>query len=293
MGVIKIRYGLTILEPVLVDGIWWIKAKINPDGDKPTNKREGAGDQADNDWPVSVNSKIRVPETRYIEEVKQIEHKDNLEEITDTSLLTHTAHDYGLGGIKTDNGRILPKDYRAFMTMWSAGTIRLASGNDAAKIREALTSLYGSAVAEQIMRRSTIRANLNAHLKENGEAEIGRYAEAHHIIPIGVLRKSRALQMLVEREGWDHNAAINAIGLNNDFHGYHNHYNAYVLRLVRNAELWFNRSPNATPIDFKNWVINNLIPLLLDVIAKAEVAWQKNNDENMNQYFRSASVVPR
>ena len=245
---VRIRYGLTSIEPFEQGGTWWIRTTINPDpvvdSGVPVDANNAQAETEKRDWPVSSGTQIRVPSSPFytVAVVGMPEHKGKPDAIVDTSKLIHSKHKRNSDGTKGDDGT-QTLQYRYFMDNWDSGSIRLASGNPADKEREALTASFGAEVAAQIMRRSNIRRNLNVFLKDNGEVEIGNKEEAHHIIPISVLKKSGALQLLVRNENWDHNAAINAVGLDHDFHGYHNHYNAYVLRLIRNAELWFS-SPN-------------------------------------------------
>jgi hypothetical protein len=256
LGAIKVRYGFRSLEPEVRDGRWWVRGRINPEAELESSKQEGT--DADESWPeaVSVGTHIRVPETRYVETVTEINQKESL---------THTKHKAGSGGFKQPDGA-LSKLFAAFMSLWKSRQIHLASSAGAEEKRAELTALYGTAVAEAIMQRPNLRDNLGITDKR----------EAHHLIPVEILKKQGMMRLLVE-SGWNFNSRINAIALDRGFHGNHPNYTLYVAKEI---EDWVNSNGSSNTDAFKTHVESRLLNDL-----RAKITSAKSSGKTLNDYF--------
>jgi hypothetical protein len=110
-----------------------------------------------------------------------------------------------------------------FIQDWNAGKIKFATSDQTAdELRADLTRKHGPAVADAVMRRGELAEQIMS-------SGVG---EAHHIIPISVLKKTDILHELV-KGGYDFNQAANGIALASAFHTKgqardHPKYNRYV-----------------------------------------------------------------
>ena len=254
LGAIKVRYGFKTLEPVTEGNDWWVEGELNPKGKKKTAKKTAAatapGVPAPAVWPVQVQADIRVPESSRIEKVVALSPNDTI---------TYSA---GGGQVTTTRAN--------FTRLWTAGTIRLASGASAEETRARLVGLYGQRVADAIMRRGDLASN----------AGILDARQAHHIIPVELLEKSGMLRLLVQ-SGWDFNQAANGVPLAAGFHGNHPKYTEYVNKQINT---WVAQHGASKPAEFQAWVEGTLLPSLRTLIADAH-AKGATSGQNLNDYF--------
>lgn len=259
---IRTRYGLRAIEPFERAGQWWARITINPGTEQPLGVSSatsggaspgGASTTPALVWPVAVGAAIRTPESSRIERVTSI--------VGET--ITHTHH----------GGSPARRPHRAFMIQWNAGRIRLATSEMSADERRAeLTRLHGAAVANAIMRRADLAANM----------AINDVRQAHHLIPIELLTKVPMLQWLV-RLGWDFNQKSNGIALDAGFHGNHPQYTRYVNQRV---DAWIDQHGVASPAEFQSWVDAMLLPHLRTRVAEARARYAATR-QTLNEYFDS------
>jgi hypothetical protein len=132
--------------------------------------------------------------------------------------------------------------------------------------------LHGAAVANAIMRRADLAANM----------EINDARQAHHLIPIELLTKVSMLQWLV-RSGWDFNQESNGIALDAGFHGNHPQYTRYVNQRV---DAWIAQHGGAPPAEFQSWVDAMLLPHLRTRVDEARERYAATG-QTLNEYFDS------
>ena len=254
MGAIRARYGFESLEPFVQNGRWWVRGRINPESELDSSKEEGETDGED--WPAAVvqGTHIRVPETRYVETVESVNEKESLD---------HTTHKADSRRFKVFD-RNLTKRFSAFMALWNSRQVRLASSAGAEEKRAELVALYGSSVADAIMQRPRLRDSLGITDKR----------EAHHLIPVEILKKQGMMRLLVESR-WDFNSRVNAVALERGFHGNHPNYTLYVSAKI---EGWVNRNGSSDTNAFKTYVNSSMLQDLRSKIGQAETSGQSLND---------------
>src|SRR5665213_4605796 len=244
---IKSKYKMTSLE-LVVDNkdktkeTIHILGKINPD--KPTDQSEIAA----GDWPVKEEDWIKTPESRLAEKILKI---------TDTDI-TYS---------QSDKGAAVPvkKTREIFLKLWNDKTILPAEE------KQRYVAKYGIVVAEYIMSRGDLRANM----------QIIDIKEAHHLIPVSVWSEVAFLRQLVE-DGWDPNAISNGIALAADFHSPHPIYSAYVLAKVR---AWSQTAQaQKTPLDMARAALEGTF--LVELRKQVELARKSSpGPGGLDKYF--------
>jgi hypothetical protein len=251
---IKLRYGLAALQPYEQSGTWWVRAAVNP------TVNQDLGIVADSPaaqaaaWPVAVGDNIKVPESHLVEKVLSI---------NPDGAITYSVTARGLPGKATMR-------YDRFKQLWDSNAIHRGGELSAAEMRAELTRLYGTAVADAIMKRGELATNLGVLNPE----------QAHHIIPVELLKKHGVLRLLVQ-SGWDFNAKVNGVPLAEGFHGHHPRYNDYVDKEITK---WVAQHDPSKAADFRDYVENTLIPQLRAHINAAKSRFGPT-DENLNDYF--------
>ena len=195
-----------------------------------------------------------MPETRYVETVESVNEKESLD---------HTTHKADSRRFKVFD-RNLTKRFSAFMALWNSRQVRLASSAGAEEKRAELVALYGSSVADAIMQRPRLRDSLGITDKR----------EAHHLIPVEILKKQGMMRLLVESR-WDFNSRVNAVALERGFHGNHPNYTLYVSAKI---EGWVNRNGSSDTNAFKTYVNSSMLQDLRSKIGQAETSGQSLND---------------
>jgi uncharacterized protein DUF4157/HNH/ENDO VII superfamily nuclease len=245
---IQSKFRLTSLTLVDTGGNKYrIDGAVNPDEKGDVVSLAGT-------WPVAVGDHLKVPESNLIEKVISIDGNKTI---------TYSASARAAAGTST-------KSYEKFMDLWNSGVIRKSGEMSADELRAELTRLYGAQVADAIMRRGELATNVG----------VTNPMQAHHIIPIEILKKQGIMQLLV-RTGWNFNQKINGIPLQEGFHGNHPQYTAYVSRKV---DQWVQQNGSSNAAAFQSYVENTLIPHLISHINTAKARFVTTK-ETLNDYF--------
>ncbi len=138
------------------------------------------------------------------------------------------------------------------------------------EMRVELTRLYGSEIAEAIMKRANLATNMN----------ILDSSQAHHLIPIEILKEQGIMKELLKM-GWNFNDKINGEALAVGFHGTHPNYTGYVRREIA---AWISANGAATVDVFQQYVEGTLLTSLRKHIQAALVQFATTK-ENLDSYF--------
>ncbi len=245
---IQAKYKLASLTLVKLEGNKYaIDGTVNPE-------EKGEPVELAGDWPVKVDDNIvGVPGSSRIEKVLSLNPENTI---------SYTLTARGQTGKSTRS-----KD--SFLELWNAGQIRLSPKSAAEQLAE-WTRLWGSDVAQAISDRDDLAVNLQTQGSE----------QAHHIIPVSILKKQGIVRMLVQ-SGWDFNQKTNGVPLEEGFHGSHPQYTTYVNNQI---DAWVQQHGTSNVDDFRDYVETQLIPALRTKIDDAKSKYG-TTDENLNTYF--------
>ncbi|MEO7496430.1 MAG: DUF4157 domain-containing protein, partial [Massilia sp.] len=234
-----------------------IHGVINPDDKSPSV------DVGTAEWPVKVGDRIKHPSSSRIEKVVSI---DPL--VLAQPFITFTQTD-------KENQPNAKQLLEAFLKDFAAGTVYRTDAKTAAEEREILRGQFPGQekVVEAIMKRADLRKQLITVGAE----------QAHHIIPIEILKLSKPIRKLILEGGWNFNGAVNGVALEAGFHGSHDAYTAYALNRIA---AWVDTNGTSPVGVIKQQVENTLLPHLRAKIKDAQAAFKKTGI-TLDEYFKS------
>ena len=253
---IKSKYRMVSLE-LVVDGKDKAKETVHVEGEiNPKKKTKNVQINVGDGWPagVIVGANLWVPEQgKKLAEVAALV----------PNLITYKIIEGGAGTVQLN--------LEQFVKRWNSDQIKLGGAESSQQRRERLIAAHGQVVGAAIDNAIAKRGELAKN------AGIFSPQQAHHILPIELLERSNRLRLLVAA-GWNYNDKINAVALDEGFHGNHPSYNNYVLAQVTAWEGTHGKKPIS---DFQIWVEKTLIPAVLrPLIIKARAS-----KLTLNQYF--------
>jgi hypothetical protein len=256
---IKSIYNMTVLELVTdtksdTKETDHIHGEINP-------KKDSAGAEKDTgDWPVKIEDKI-----------KNTKLSNHAEKVLNTTpeYIKYTQS----SSIK--NPGTVQSTRQSFMEDWNAGLIYKTSELTVPEKRADLETKFPGKdkVVDAIMNRDDLREKIVVSSSE----------EAHHIVPIEILRKNEKIQELVQEGGFKFNEEINGIALEKGFHGTHPAYTNYVFTKI---ETWVDENGSFTIDALKSYIQGQLRDHLIEKMDDAKKQFQEKGT-SLNDYFKN------
>ncbi len=144
------------------------------------------------------------------------------------------------------------------------------AGGKLLKKAEYLKYLKLQGASDNVARAIVDRGNLRKALRIG----VGVEKQAHHIIPVNALKRSKVVQDAVDA-GLPFNSVTNGIPIPNKLHGSHKRYTEFVERRLNS---WLKNNTGYTPDDARKFIQNELIPEMEDLIDDAIESGEKLND---------------
>jgi hypothetical protein len=260
LSAIQVRYSLRLIQPFERGGNWWVRIQVNPNGEEnlgvpstpaPAAAAAPPAGAAGGPWPAPVGARLHVPEGRPGQPLARVE--------------AHNADDTITYSIR---GGTVKRTRASFLAAWAAKTIRPEADAD---LRAELISKHGPAIGADLFNVVAQRGDLAAALLANP-------LEAHHLIPVSLLKKHVMLGLAINA-GFDFNGAINGLALAGGFHGSHPQYTRYVDRKLTD---WQAANPSAKAADIRTFVEGLIATDLRPKIAAAQAS-----GKSLNDYFRN------
>lgn len=262
LGGIKAMYGFQKLEVFEKDKKWWILGEINPKTTTGTKVGVGESSKVLELVGIKLVRRNKTVNDRLLDFDKG-KSKGYKFPLQNGTLFIQRIEDLGEERTPTVH---LDEEGKLQKGLGKKQTKKLTKDEIMAKYKVSAT------VADAILAR--------ADLAKKFDSVAGN--QAHHIIPISALTRSKALQRLVE-SGWDFNQKINGILLKEGFHGNHPYYTDYAVQQLQN---WYTRNKKKTISEIQTFVESTLIPRLTGLISKAKEKYDKG-EGNLNDFFRA------
>ena len=120
------------------------------------------------------------------------------------------------------------------------------------------------------------RKMLAKNMEKAGMKVIG---QAHHILPLELVKKNKYIEKLYE-EGWDFHKVSNGIDLPKGFHGNHPAYTTWIDNYVNQYVEKFGEK------NLKQHLEEKLTPALRNKINEGLEIWKKDQNQNLNDIFK-------